>query len=117
MTSSSTENQFEETLQLQNIFELLTIKGLLSQLYVAAIFDSSKNLFIYIQQALQSIVSTIPGSDYKDNLINFINQERPIEFNQQTNYVVELNRIINWTETGIQNEIKIFEEPNEQSNY
>ena len=114
MTSS---NQFKETLQLQTIFELLTIKELLSQLHIAAIFDSSRNLFIYIQQALQSIVSTIPSSDYKDNLINFINKDRPIEFNQQTNYVVELNRIINWTETGIQSEIKIFEEPDEQSNY
>ena len=113
----TTSNNSVHTLQPPTIFELLTIKGLLSQLHVAAIFDSSKNLFIYIQQALQSIVSTIPNSDYKDNLINFINKDRPIEFNQQTNYVVELNRIINWTETGILSEIKIFEEPDKQSNY
>ncbi|CAG8654203.1 21656_t:CDS:1 [Gigaspora rosea] len=110
MTSTSNfENQSKDPEEIKEIFELLTIKGLLNQLHTAAVYENNAYLFTYIQLALQDLVSTIPNTGYKNSLATFINKDRPIGFNQQSEFVIELNRLVNWTARGIEQEIKLFE--------
>ncbi|CAG8516374.1 16184_t:CDS:2 [Gigaspora rosea] len=67
------------------IFELLTIKGLLSQLHTAAVYENNAYLFTYIQLALQDLVSTIPNTGYKNSLATFINRDDQLDLTNKIN--------------------------------